>query len=659
MKKIIYIIVACLLPVICFGQSDFDYTDSEQEGENPPTSVEDSTAEETNVKHIRRTWKWEHNGVYKREIPIDTVFDGIYNYNYIFKKNVSNTYLGNFPSPYESNIFITRETVEDFYPLTAIRAFLFKPADAMLFNTTTPFTQLKYFNGGGRGKAENFLDLWHVQNIRPFWNAGIRYNLISSDGRYMNQKSKSYNFSFFTSYEKERLAMSLFINQNNGHFDENGGVRDRTFITDSTSQEAENIPIKLTGSGASNNYRNFNFYSQIQYNIGKKKEIPTTTTDTSYTYPAKAVLSFTAEDNEHWYKEKVVNLDFFRHTYIDSAQTYDLVGNKIYNLSGKFIVNEHPKYKYLPGIYAGLDFKYESFDQRTAYDSITRTESFGKEKYSGTYITGGIFNVDTNALLNFDVAGSLCVIGHYAGNFKISGYLEQALKKDRSSYLRADALLELKSVDPFFTRYVGNHDRWENDFNAEKTLRVDARYVNTSLFLEVGAGISNTFSYVYFDTTAMPVQTGKTLTVFTAWAKKTFNAGNFHFNQNVYIQKNTHEDVLSLPLVSAYSHNYYQNYLFKRALQLQIGFDLFYHTKFYSDNYQPSIMQFYNQRLARTGNYPKFDVFLSLRIKRADIFAKYEHLNYVLKKNGNYFSAYNYPINPAVFKFGIKWDFFD
>ena len=73
--------------------------------------------------------------------------DGIQNFNTIFKKNISNTYLGNFHSPYLSNIFITRETVQDFYPLTQIRAFLFKPEDALLFNTTTPFTRLNYFTG--------------------------------------------------------------------------------------------------------------------------------------------------------------------------------------------------------------------------------------------------------------------------------------------------------------------------------------------------------------------------------------------------------------------------------------------------------------------------------------------------------------------------------
>ena len=111
MKKIIYIVIACFLPVFAFGQSDFDYDDSFQEAEVPETPTQDSTAQNSDIKHNRMTWTWEHEGVYPRNIPLDTVFDGIYNYNYIFKKNISNTYLGNFPSPYESNIFITLETV--------------------------------------------------------------------------------------------------------------------------------------------------------------------------------------------------------------------------------------------------------------------------------------------------------------------------------------------------------------------------------------------------------------------------------------------------------------------------------------------------------------------------------------------------------------------
>ncbi len=656
MKKFIGIFIFVILHLVCPAQSEFDPEmppDMQRDREHDQDSVKES-----NVPHFRYTWQWERNGVYKQDIPLDTLLDGIHNYNYIFKKSISNTYLGNFPSPYESNLFINRETAQDYYPLTTIRAFLFKPEEMLNFNTTTPFTRLKYFTGGGKGKAENMLDIWHVQNIRPWWSAGIRYNLISSDGRYMNQKSKAYNFSLFSTYEKERITFSLFLNQNNGHITENGGIKDLAFITDSTDQKAENIPVRISSGDVTNNYRNTNFQIQGQYNIGNAKEI-TTSTDTFNTYPAKAVFNFRMEENETRFKEKSVPLDFYRHTYIDSVSTLDHVINHVYDLSAKFVLNEHPKYKYLPGIYAGLDFKHEVYDHRTDYDSVNRIQTFGKSKYSGTYITAGIFNVDTNVMLTYDVAGRLCLLGHYAGNFKFDGYIQQALRKDRSSYLRANATIELKSVNPFFSRYVGNHNIWENDFNAIKTIKVDGQYVNQRLRTDLGAGITNIFSYVYLDTTAMPQQTSKTLMVFTAWAKQNFRLGNFYFDQNVYFQKSTQEDILSLPAVSVYSHNYYQNHLFKKALFLQIGFDIFYNTKFYADNYMPSIMQFYNQREFKTGNYPKIDVFLDIRIKRADIFVKYEHLNYLLKDHGNLFSAMNYPINPAMLKFGIKWDFFN
>lgn len=167
-------------------------------------------------------------------------------------------------------------------------------------------------------------------------------------------KSQSVSFSLFSSYEKERIALSFFLNQNNGHFAENGGVKDISFIIDSTNQKAENIPVNLSSNDISNNYRNTNFQLQGQYNIGNPKEV-TTPTDTFTTYPAKAIINIRAEGNERRYKEGSIAFDFFPHTYIDSTSTTDLITNQVYDISTKFVMNEHPKYKYLPGIYAGLD----------------------------------------------------------------------------------------------------------------------------------------------------------------------------------------------------------------------------------------------------------------------------------------------------------------
>lgn len=662
MKKIIGIVILLVLHLICLGQSEYDEFDpfGQEEGKEDATAKRDSV--EVNVPHFRYTWQWKRGGVYPQEVPLDTLQDGIQNFNLIFKESISNTYLGNFPSPYESNIFIERNPVQDFYPLTYMRAYLYMPEDSKHFNTTTPYTRLRYYTGGGKGKAENMLDVWHVQNILPFWSAGLRYRTISGDGRYANQKTKVSTFSFFTSYERERWVLSGFLSRNKGEIEENGGIADRYQVVD-TVVKAENIPVNLQMSEVYNNFRNINFQVQGQYNIGKAKElitpVDTSRNDTSYTYPAKVVLNIRTEGNRHSFEEGSINEDFYRHTYIDSSQTNDTYNSKLIEVSAKFVLNEHPKYKYLPGLYAGLEFKREKYDQRIDYDTLSVGSIYGTDTYMGTFLTAGIFNVDTNAALNYDVQGRLGLLGYYAGNFKIDGYIRQALNKEKTTFLRADANIQLQSVNPFLNHYVGTHDQWENDFKAVKTIDIRARYVNQRLRTDVGASFTNIFSHVYFDSTIMPRQTSKALIVFTAWAKEVFKAGPVYFDQRVYVQKSTQEDILSLPTVALYSHNYYQDWLFKHALELQFGIDLFYNTSFYADNYMPSIMQFYNQKVYKTGNYPKVDVFLNLHIKRAQLFVKYEHVNFHLKERGNFFSAADYPINPAMLKFGVQWDFFD
>ena len=299
MKRFIYITVLFLFPLFCAAQEESgEYGAFLQERDHNSTHSKDSTSGD-DVPHFRHAWQWLHQGIYTKSVPLDTLLDGIHNFNYIFKKSISNTYLGNFPSPYESNIFLMRGPVQDFYPLTYVRSFLFRPEDAQFFNTTTPFTRLKYFSGGSKGYAENLLDVWHTQNVYPWWNVGIRYNLISGDGRYANQKSKTYNFSAFSSYEKERTIFTFFLNQNNGNIQENGGIKELSYVTDSTNEQAENMPVWLNGNEARNTYRNTNFQISAHYHLGNAKAIvsqtDSLTSDTSYTYPAKATFQFRLE----------------------------------------------------------------------------------------------------------------------------------------------------------------------------------------------------------------------------------------------------------------------------------------------------------------------------------------------------------------------------
>lgn len=642
--------------IVASGQSNFGYDDrslQEDQKENSRDSVKQS-----DVKHERYQFQWKNDGVFQQLLPLDTFPDGIHNYNYIFKQSIANTYLGNYPSPYQSDIYMLRAPEENLYQLNIVRAYLFKPVDMINYNTTTPFTQLWYSSGGGRGKNETMLNVLHSQNINPYWNAGFRYNLISGDGRYMNQKSKAYNLSLFSSYERDRVAMTFFLNQNNGHFTENGGIQDKSAMQDTTgkAEKAENIPVNL-GQGVKNVYRNFNIDAMGQYSLGAVRE-QISNNDTSYSYPAKVLLKLTYEDNELRSKENTVYPDFYHNTYVNNANLITRLYNKNFRAATKLVLNEHPKFKGIPGVYAGVTYIYDQYDELRRFDFNTSVAEYGKYSHNNFLVTAGIFNLDSTTRFNYKVDGGFTLLGNYIGNFDLDGYIQHAFNKEKSSYIQVDGKFSLETANPFFSRLISNHFVWENNFKDIKTIEVLGRYVNTRSRSELGVGINNTFGYIYLDTLALPRQETGGLIVLTAWAKQHFIAGKFHFDQTVFWQSSSMKEVLDLPMIAIYSHNYYQNVLFKNALKFQIGFDLYYNTSFYADNYEPGLMQFYNQRVEKTGNYPKLDLFLTLGIKRADIFVKYEHTNYLFT-NGEYFSALDYPINPAMVKFGLRWNFFD
>lgn len=675
MKKIFYILFLCFFQLNVFAQSEYDeFGMPMEDSDRSPFADNDSArANLPKIPHQRLTWKWAHNGVYKEYFSLDTTYDRVHRFDPIFKKSISNSYLANLPSPYLSNIFIERPDAEDFYVLTQLRAFFFKPEDALEFNTTTPYTQLNYFTGGRKRKAENYLDIWHVQNIRPFWSAGFRYNLLSSDGRYMNQKSKAYNLAAFSSYEKRRLAYSFFINQNNAHVNENGGIIDKFWIADTTAK-SEDIGVKLP-EGYLNTVRNFNFYSGVQFSIGKPRNsikavrdsisavplaaVDSTLTDSTYVepilqvYPFKIAASIHIEDNVRRFRETTVSPDFFPETYISTTNYADYTRNKVYKASAKLVVNEHPKLAYLPGVYVGADWEYLVYRQRITADSI-----YGNTTYTGYWLNGGFFNVDSSAMFQFDANARICLAGDYIGNFSLEGFIRQYFNKNRNSHVRVDAAIKSQNPNHYLIDYFGNHDIWRNNFDEVKTFNIKGRYINERLRSEIGAGWNNMIDYVYLDTNAEPRQTSKAVMVLSAWAKQHFRLGHFHFDQTVYVQKSTQEEVVDLPLVSLYSHNYYKNNFFKNALGFIFGVDLHYNTKFYASKYNPATMLFYNQSVEKTGNYPKVDVFINLNIKRANIFIKYEHLNQLLFK-GNYFTAVDYPLNPAMLKYGVSWNFFD
>jgi hypothetical protein len=70
-----------------------------------------------------------------------------------------------------------------------------------------------------------------------------------------------------------------------------------------------------------------------------------------------------------------------------------------------------------------------------------------------------------------------------------------------------------------------------------------------------------------------------------------------------------------------------------KALFLQTGITLNYFTKYFANDYNPVIGEFFIQDKKEIGNYPNLDFFINARIQRTRIYLKAEHFNSSLTGN--------------------------
>jgi hypothetical protein len=90
---------------------------------------------------------------------------------------------------------------------------------------------------------------------------------------------------------------------------------------------------------------------------------------------------------------------------------------------------------------------------------------------------------------------------------------------------------------------------------------------------------------------------------------------------------------------------------------LQIGVTANYFTKYYANDYNPLLGEFYVQNETKIGGFPLLDFFVNARIRQTRLFLKAEHFNSSMS-GYNYYSAPNYPYRDFMIRFGLEWNFF-
>ncbi|MDM8160728.1 putative porin [Labilibaculum sp. K2S] len=605
------------------------------------------------VKSVIKSWKLTDFSSKREFVELDTILGSQHNYNPIFRNSISNTYLGNLGSPYLSNVYRDRNVNEQFLPFSPYRNYMLKPEDIVFFNTTTPFTSVYYETGGPKGRAENLLRVLQTQNINPNLNVGVSYNLISSDGQYQNQKTKLYDFSFFSSYKKERYGLDFVLNQNSMNNEENGGLSKDTDLTEK-SEDPENLKVRL--DDARSKLTNFNFFMNHSYGIGEEREV-IQEKDTSYSYPINFIYNLAYESDSWRYKETLIDNTFYSNYYYDTKATFDKVEYSNIRNMFQLVFNENKNKWIRLGARFGIISDLGKYNSRLAVNEISFHQK--DTKIHNNQLLASLFS-SAGSSLNWNATGRYVFEGYKQNDFELKYELTKWIGKKDSIHHGVSVLAKLNSKTPDFllSKYYGNHQQWNLNLDKITELELGIEYFNEKRNLKIGGQINQIDNYTYFGLDTIPEQTGKGITVLTGYLEKRFKLGNFYLSQKLVGQKGSEDKILPLPTFSIYSNNYYKNTFFKGALGLQVGFTVHYNTAFYAPDYMPSTGQFFLQDQKEIGDYPKVDVYFNFRIKRTRIFVMYEHMNASIGSK-SYFVAPHYPLNPAMLKYGLIWTFYN
>ncbi len=640
---------------------------------------------DTTIQTIR-AWKLTDDFSELQNCPVDTIFFKHQIFNPNFQTFPFYSYLGNLGSPALANDYLERITQHDLLFLSPFKHYIHLPQNQTYFNTRKPFTDLDYTTGSGKQKNEQTLRILHTQNVNEDFNVGVDFNLISSDGRYSNQKTGLKSLTLFSSYILDKYSVHASFNRNVISIMENGGIINDQDLKDTKS---EDVPVNLGNlNNAESELKNINLLLVQSYTIGKKTE----TEDLPEKEKPKKKLNllgtftytFQYTKNHRRYFDDYPKAGFYNNILLDSLSTADSVYYRSIQNSLQFAFQNDPTRKFQFGGRVGIQSEIEKFGTIIPTDTLPKLHppdiytqpdievwinnndtTFKRVKdvpNTNLALTGHLFNA-LGTKFNWEAWGKLYLSGYKVGDFILEGVLNKSFTgKKGTSELILYGKLQNYRPGYWFNHFYSNHFTWNNNLSNVTETTITGEYNHPARKLKAKASYTLLDQYVYFDTLAIPAQSPGILSVFAISLEKDVILGRWYFLNHLIFQQSDHNEIIPLPAILLQQTTYFQhNFHFDLTngdLLTQWGFDLFYHTPYYGYAYMPATGQFFLQREKKIGNYPFLDVFINMKLKRTRFFLKYEHVASGLLGE-NYFTVLHYPMNQRVFKFGISWTFYD
>ncbi|NRT13712.1 hypothetical protein HNP99_000037 [Flavobacterium sp. 28A] len=649
MRILLYIYIL-LFSVVAFSQARPDKKPELNSSEN---GVLDSTKTKK-IQEVATIDQYRFINIERDTTYLDTslTIKKEYTFNYLRKDN-----FGLLAFPNEGQTYNTLQYgMGKFspYPEFGFKAkhFNFLEANDIKYSSVaTPVTELYFKSVMQKGQS---LDAFFTLNITPRLNFSIAYKGLRSEGKYINQLSSTGNFRFTTSYNT--LNKRYFVNAHYTYQDisneENGGI---TTLSDFESGNADynnRERLQVYFNDAKSFLKGKRIFVDQFFRINPSKGENNLYVSHQFNYENK-FFEFNQPTIESTVGIETVYR--FGDSYKDSSINDQTHYNKMYNKVGLTYENlTLGKFQFFADDFRSNYYYYQILIRadETIPASLTRNINniggqydYKKNKWRGTFLYST--SITNQSLSNLDAKMEYELNDDYQFSF---GY-QNLNKLPNDNYLLHQS------------SYVGYN--WSKNLQNEKINIISANaatpWINASLQL------MTLNDHLYFENTATsdsqqivtPQQYGGSINYVSVKASREFKFGKFALDNTVLYQKVDQKNaILNVPELVTRNTIYYTDHLFKKALFFQTGFTLNYFTKYFANDYNPVIGEFFVQEKKEIGNYPNIDFFFNAKIQRTRIYFKAEHFNSSLTGN-DFYAAPNNPYRDFMIRFGLIWNFFN
>ncbi len=529
------------------------------------------------------------------------------------------------------------------------KSFNFQNANEInYYSVATPITDLYYKSVMEQG--QNLQALITV-NLSERLNFSISYRGLRSIGKYINQLSSAGNFIFTTSYatKNNKYKANFHFTRQDISNGENGGATNINDFESGDSNFDDRPRIAVNQNDAKSLLQGMRFFLDHKYRINSK----------SMDNYLDFFHQINYEDKFFEFNQVTVNNSNkvnFNSQFGDSYKSASIIDSTFYNKLFNKI---------------GLSFKNEKLGKILFFVEDFRDNTFYKKVLIfNNKIVPSVLSHEIQSLAGYYEYNKNKYLANILVSKAISAQTTSTIDANLRYSLNKDNIFTIqyqnvsKQPNNNFALYQSSYKNynWSNNFNNEKInslkFNANSKYVNASI------NLTNLNDYLYFsndDTITQkitPKQFSSAINYVSLLLNKEFKFRSLALDNTLLFQEVKQDSkILNVPSITIRNTFYYSNFFFKRALFLQSGFTLNYFSKYFANNYNPVLGEFYVQKTKRIGAFPMIDLFVNGRIRQTRIFFIAEHVNTLFTKS-NYLTAPNYPYRDFMIRFGLVWNFF-